>query len=116
MSEDAEQGRSSAGRRKTMGLAQVVKSHLDNVNLGLPSDLQAQREDYMASSDTRDTLASGNYLGIMNVLMSLRKVFLLTFTAFLLPGMSAMQCKTLRCAQPRPSAKKLSHSDTSLKT
>lgn len=47
-------------------------------------------EDYMASSDTRDTLASGNYLGIMNVLMSLRKVFLrLTSTAFFLPGITA---------------------------
>lgn len=31
-------------------------------------------EDYMASSDTRSTLTSGNFLGIINVLMSLRKV------------------------------------------
>ena len=31
-------------------------------------------EDYMASSDTRSTLSSGNFLGIINVLMSLRKV------------------------------------------
>jgi SNF2 family DNA or RNA helicase len=31
-------------------------------------------EEYMASRDTRATLASGNYLGIMNCLMQLRKV------------------------------------------
>ena len=31
-------------------------------------------EEYMASSDTRGTLASGNLLGIMNCLMQLRKV------------------------------------------
>lgn len=32
-------------------------------------------EDYMASSDTRSTLASGNFMGIINVLMQLRKVW-----------------------------------------
>lgn len=42
-------------------------------------------EDYMASSDTRSTLSSGNYLGIMNVLMSLRKVRIL-------PGPSIFAC------------------------
>ena len=31
-------------------------------------------EDYMASSDTSATLASSNFLGIINVLMQLRKV------------------------------------------
>ena len=31
-------------------------------------------EDYMDSSDTTATLASGNFLGIINVLMQLRKV------------------------------------------
>jgi SNF2 family DNA or RNA helicase len=31
-------------------------------------------EDYMASSDTASTLTSGNFLGIINVLMQLRKV------------------------------------------
>ncbi|KAK9839615.1 hypothetical protein WJX81_001019 [Elliptochloris bilobata] len=31
-------------------------------------------EEYMASSDTASTLASGNFLGIINVLMQLRKV------------------------------------------
>ena len=31
-------------------------------------------EDYMASSDTNATLASSNFLGIINVLMQLRKV------------------------------------------
>ena len=31
-------------------------------------------EDYMDSSDTSATLASGNFLGIINVLMQLRKV------------------------------------------
>lgn len=31
-------------------------------------------EDYMASSEARATLSSGNFLGIINVLMSLRKV------------------------------------------
>jgi len=33
-------------------------------------------EDYMASSDTSATLASSNFLGIINVLMQLRKVHL----------------------------------------
>ena len=33
-------------------------------------------EDYMASSDTSATLASSNFLGIINVLMQLRKVTL----------------------------------------
>ncbi|CAK9228992.1 unnamed protein product [Sphagnum troendelagicum] len=31
-------------------------------------------EDFMASSDTQETLASGNFLGLINVLMQLRKV------------------------------------------
>jgi hypothetical protein len=31
-------------------------------------------EDYMANSSTRETLASGNFLGIINCLMQLRKV------------------------------------------
>ena len=31
-------------------------------------------EDYMAASDVRNTLSSGNFLGIINVLMQLRKV------------------------------------------
>ena len=31
-------------------------------------------EDYMAASDVRSTLSSGNFLGIINVLMQLRKV------------------------------------------
>ncbi len=31
-------------------------------------------EEYMASGNTRATLASGNFLGIMNCLMQLRKV------------------------------------------
>jgi SNF2 family DNA or RNA helicase len=31
-------------------------------------------EDFMASSDTQATLASGNFLGLINVLMQLRKV------------------------------------------
>jgi hypothetical protein len=31
-------------------------------------------EEYMASGSTRATLASGNFLGIMNCLMQLRKV------------------------------------------
>jgi hypothetical protein len=31
-------------------------------------------QDYMASSDTASTLSSGNFLGIINVLMQLRKV------------------------------------------
>ncbi|KAH7306426.1 hypothetical protein KP509_22G011100 [Ceratopteris richardii] len=31
-------------------------------------------EDFMASSDTQDTLRSGNFLGLLNVLMQLRKV------------------------------------------
>ena len=34
-------------------------------------------QDYMSSSDTSSTLASGNFLGIINVLMQLRKVRLL---------------------------------------
>ena len=32
-------------------------------------------EDYMAASDVRSTLSSGNFLGIINVLMQLRKVW-----------------------------------------
>ena len=35
---------------------------------------RALYEDYMASSDTTSTLSSGNFLGIINVLMQLRKV------------------------------------------
>lgn len=31
-------------------------------------------EDFMGSSSVRDTMASGNFLGVMNVLMQLRKV------------------------------------------
>ena len=37
---------------------------------------RALYEDYMASSDTASTLSSGNFLGIINVLMQLRKVCL----------------------------------------
>jgi SNF2 family DNA or RNA helicase len=31
-------------------------------------------EEYMAASDTQSALASGNFMGIINVLMQLRKV------------------------------------------
>ena len=40
----------------------------------LPRRQRALYEEYMASGSTRATLASGNFLGIMNCLMQLRKV------------------------------------------
>ena len=40
-------------------------------------------EDFMASSETRGTLASGSFIGIMNVLMQLRKA---CNHPFLFPG------------------------------
>lgn len=37
-------------------------------------------EDFMAASDTQKTLASGNFMGMMNVVMSLRKVWYVHMT------------------------------------
>lgn len=59
-------------------------------NLPQPSNvvyIQRQRtlyEDYMASSETRSKLTSGNFLGVANVLMQLRKVRGRTFLCTIL--------------------------------
>ena len=56
---------------------QMPGKHEHILNCRLSKRQRTLYEDYMASSDTRNTLSSGNYLGIMNVLMSLRKVRIL---------------------------------------
>ncbi len=53
---------------------QMPGKHEHIVRCRLSKRQRTLYEDYMASSDTRSTLSSGNFLGIINVLMSLRKV------------------------------------------
>lgn len=53
---------------------QMPGKHEHVVRCRLSKRQRTLYEEYMASSDTRETLASGNFLGIINVLMSLRKV------------------------------------------
>lgn len=53
-------------------------------------------EDYMASSDTASTLSSGNFLGIINVLMQLRKVATPQPADFLDPRRVACALQTSR--------------------
>ena len=56
----------------------VEKSLKDKIEHVIPCPLSKRQrllyEDFMASGQTRDTLGSGSFLGIMNVLMQLRKV------------------------------------------
>ena len=56
----------------------VEKSLKDKIEHVVPCPLSKRQrllyEDFMASGQTRDTLGSGSFLGIMNVLMQLRKV------------------------------------------
>ena len=56
----------------------VEKSLKDKIEVVVPCPLAKRQrllyEDFMASGQTRDTLGSGSFLGIMNVLMQLRKV------------------------------------------
>lgn len=53
---------------------QLPGKHEHVVHCRLSKRQRALYEDYMASSDTASTLSSGNFLGIINVLMQLRKV------------------------------------------
>ncbi|KAK9804733.1 hypothetical protein WJX72_002805 [[Myrmecia] bisecta] len=61
-------------RLKTDVEKQLPQKHMHVVRCRLSKRQRTLYEDYMASSDTRATLASGNFLGIINVLMQLRKV------------------------------------------
>ncbi|EIE18784.1 hypothetical protein COCSUDRAFT_221, partial [Coccomyxa subellipsoidea C-169] len=53
---------------------QLPGKHEHVVRCRLSKRQRTLYEDYMASSDTASTLTSGNFLGIINVLMQLRKV------------------------------------------
>ena len=53
---------------------QLPGKHEHVVRCRLSKRQRALYEDYMASSDTSSTLSSVNFLGIINVLMQLRKV------------------------------------------
>lgn len=53
---------------------QMPAKHEHVVKCRLSRRQRTLYEDYMASSETRSMLSSGNFLGIINVLMSLRKV------------------------------------------
>ena len=53
---------------------QMPHKHEHVVKCRLSKRQRTLYEDYMASSDTRATLGSSNFLGIINVLMQLRKV------------------------------------------
>ena len=58
--------------------ADVEKSLLPKIEHVVPCPLSKRQrelyEDFMAAGATRNTLAGGSFLGIMNVLMQLRKV------------------------------------------
>ena len=66
------------GSFDTMIIEQLEKSLKDKIEHVIPCPLSKRQrllyEDFMASGQTRDTLGSGSFLGIMNVLMQLRKV------------------------------------------
>ena len=57
-------------------------------------------EDYMAASDVRNTLSSGNFLGIINVLMQLRKVIPLQATDSLHGHSSILRMRTSSWGEP----------------
>lgn len=53
---------------------QLPQKHQHTIYCRLSKRQRKLYEEYMASSDTKYTLASGGYLGMINVLMQLRKV------------------------------------------
>lgn len=53
---------------------QLPQKHQHIIYCRLSKRQRKLYEEYMASSDTKHTLASGGYLGMINVLMQLRKV------------------------------------------
>lgn len=55
---------------------QMPPKHEHVIRCRLSKRQRTLYEDYMASSETRSTLSSGGFLGIINVLMSLRKVWM----------------------------------------
>jgi len=61
-------------RLKSQVEKQMPGKHEHVIRCRLSRRQRSLYEDYMASSDTRNMLSSGNFLGIINVLMSLRKV------------------------------------------
>lgn len=62
-------------RRLKTNVAQQLPAKYEHViTCKLSKRQRILYEDFMAASDTQKTLASGNFMGMMNVLMSLRKV------------------------------------------
>ena len=66
--------RTARGRLKSEVEKQMPKKYEHMVKCKLSRRQRKLYEDYMSSSETRNTLASGNYFGMFGVLMALRKV------------------------------------------
>ena len=61
-------------RLKSAVATQLPAKHEHVVTCRLSKRQRQYYEDFMAASDTRRVLSSGNFIGMMNVLMQLRKV------------------------------------------
>lgn len=82
---------------------QMPAKHEHVVKCRLSKRQRLLYEDYMSASDVQDTLASGNFLGVINVLMQLRKV----------RGCSMLACRLAGASRssPAPSSSKAKHPD-----